>query len=436
MGNLAEMLEVAVLSPEHQRKWSETRAALVWHAPAFTHIFYSMMNNTGNGELLALFITDESAKKIGIPVAATDGNNILIVPSTFFAYSLAERIFVVAHEILHAVFDHNGLMQRCKTTGKVPFADGSTLPYDQDTMNKAMDYVINDMLIDSKVGQFNSDWLHDPSLGTKDDSVLEVYRKVYEDQQGGGGGGGKGQGSGKGKSFDAHLPPGTSQGKSPSQAMSDRNPMDWKTEVARAIASAKAQGKLPAGLERIFSDYLEPTVDWTDLIHGFFARKVGSGSWNWRQPDRRFVTRGIIAPSRQGHGCGTIVCAIDTSGSIGQKELDLFFGNLAGILEDVRPNRIVVMYCDAKVHSTHDVEDITDLNDLRMKRAPGGGGTSFVPVFDEITEQNLEPDALVYLTDGMGRFPSKPPAFPVLWGAIEKGVKYPFGEVVDVPPVR
>jgi predicted metal-dependent peptidase len=79
---------------------------------------------------------------------------------------------------------------------------------------------------------------------------------------------------------------------------------------------------------------------------------------------------------------------------------------------------------------------MTDPEDMRawLKSPPkGGGGTSFIPVFEWIREQGIEPDALVYLTDGMGSFPRHAPSYPVIWGNIYPEAKYPFGDVVDVP---
>jgi predicted metal-dependent peptidase len=109
---------------------------------------------------------------------------------------------------------------------------------------------------------------------------------------------------------------------------------------------------------------------------------------------------------------------------------------MAGILEDVRPKRLVIMWCDAKVHRVDEVEEALDLNHIRAKGAPGGGGTSFVPVFEEIKTMGLTPDALVYLTDGMGSFPTDP-GYTVIWGSIAEAlgysVTYPFGEVVEIP---
>jgi ribosomal 50S subunit-recycling heat shock protein len=70
---------------------------------------------------------------------------------------------------------------------------------------------------------------------------------------------------------------------------------------------------------------------------------------------------------------------------------------------------------------------------IRHKGAPGGGGTSFIPVFNWVDEQRLTPDALVYLTDMKGSFPQHAPSYPVIWGSILKDKKAPFGEIVDIP---
>lgn len=415
-------LEACALTPAQEKLWSDTRVALLWHCPAFSHIFYTMLDNAGSKHV-AMFTKD-------VPIAATDGVNLLLNPDTFFKYNLNERIFICAHEIMHCVWNHCGLMHGFQRRGKISYPDGTELPYNQETMNVATDLVINDLLIESKIGAYNKDWLHDKQYAVSTDSAIDAYKKVFQQQEG------KGKGKGQGPSgagFDQHLAPGTSQGKDPATATAERNDLKWQTEVAAAAAAAKAQGKLPAGLERWFGEILNPQVDWRDKIAALFARKVGSGSYNWQKPDRRLIVRDIYYPGRSGFGCGTVVIGVDTSGSIGPKELDMFFAEMAGILEDCRPQKLVVMWCDAQIGRIDEAEEPSDLNVIRAKGAPGGGGTSFVPVFEEIYKQGLEPDALVYLTDGMGTFPDKAPSYPVIWGNIYPNSKYPFGDVVDVP---
>lgn len=404
-------LKVVSLTADQQRKWIETRSALLWKCPAFTHILFSMLNPT-QGELAALF-TD------AVPIAATDGTNLILNPEGFFKMTLGERVFVVAHEILHCILNHCVLAEPMRRSGKVKYADGTAIDYDQGQMNMAMDYVINDILITDKIGTFPTVGLHDVKIATQADSFMDTYRKIYDPAQ-----------SGKGKGFDTIMQPGAGQGQDPGQAAQGRSKTEWDTAVAAALASAKAQGKLPASLERLLSEVVSPTVAWQDHIRAFFARKVGSGSYDWKRGDRQLLNRDIFHPRRSGNGCGEVVVAIDTSGSIGQRELDVFFGELVGILDDVRPTKVHVMWCDAKVHKVDEVEESSDVNTLKPA---GGGGTSFIPVFEEIEKRDIYPEALVYLTDGMGSFPSQAPKYPVLWGDIyNRAAQYPFGEVVDV----
>jgi predicted metal-dependent peptidase len=408
-------IENCTITPSQEKAWNDTRSALLFWCPAFAHIFYSMMNNAHSSHI-AVFTKD-------IPIAATDGTTLFINPERFFKYNLKERVFICAHEIMHCIWNHCALMHGFAARKQIAYADGTTLPYNQKFFNIATDLVINDLMIESDIGSFNKDWLHDTSIAVSTDSAIDAYKKVYKEG-----------GCGKGKGFDEHLKPGTSQGKDAASAAAERNEAKWQTEIQSAVTSAKLQGKLPGALERWFGDnILSPQVDWKDKIRGLFARKVGSGSYDWQKPDRRLIVRDIIFPGRSGYGAGTVVIGGDTSGSVGAKTLNLFLGEIAGILEDVRPKRMVIMWCDAKLQRVDEIEDASDLNVVRYKGAPGGGGTKFWPVFNEIEKMGLTPDALVYLTDGIGTFPDKAPSYPVFWGSVYPQAKYPFGDVVDVP---
>jgi predicted metal-dependent peptidase len=436
---LKDVLEHKMLTPQQEKLWSDTRSALMWHAPAFSHIFYSLLQNnnqkSADGKPYGAIFCDHPE----IPIAATDGWNLVFNtgPEGFFRLNLNMRVFVVAHEIMHNILGHCEQGAMLKMRGKISYPDGKSLDYDADEMNMAQDYVINAILSEGKIGQMPQDasgkqlGLLDPAIATSADNAMDTYRKIHKKQkQGGGSGQQPGKGSGN---FDTHLAPGSTMGKNPQQATSERNQAQWDTEIQSAMSAAKAMGKLPAGLERALGALLEPKVDWREKIRALFARKVGSGTFDWRRPDRRLITRDIYAPGRSGFGAGCVVVGVDTSGSIGPRELDMFMAEMAGILEDVRPQRLVIMWCDAEIGRVDEAEEASDLLTIRKKGAPGGGGTSFIPVFDRIAKEGLSPEALVYLTDGMGSFPNKAPSYPVIWGNIYPASKYPWGDVVDIP---
>lgn len=405
------------LTPQQKQMWGDTMSLMAWTCPGFRHIFYKLLSNN-DGQYAAV-------PTRRVPIAATDGKNILINPDTFFGYSLKERVFIVVHEVIHNVYDDVGFLHRCRQAGAVPMHDGSTLPLVEDTMQRAMDYRINALISESRIGECPKGGLLDPQIAGPNDSIIDTYKKLYEDGD-----------DGQDGQFDVVLQPGASTGQNPQQAQQQRNPQQWAIEVAAAqtLEQMRSQGKLPAGLSRMFNEILNPKIPWTEHIQSIFNRRVGSGSYNWRRPDRRFLMHDVHLPSKSGHAAGWIVVWGDTSGSIGNHELDKYLGELAGVLEDVRPRRLTILWCDAAIHRIDEVEEVIDLHNIKSdpNGVGGGGGTSVHPVMEWIDENTEQPEVFIGFTDGCVTFPDVAPAYPVIWASVSKDVQYPFGDVVHV----
>jgi len=408
---------LVALTPEQEDKWDQTRVAMLWTCPAFSHILYSMLDTMG-GKFIAQFTTS-------IPTAATDGAGLLFNPEWYFKMPVRQRVFVLAHEILHCVFNHCILGWNLSEKKIISFPDGTKLPYDHQTMNVAMDLVINYILVEGHVGDMPEQGHYNPQLVTGRDSFLDAYKKIYEE----GGKGGKGSSK---DGFDQHLQPGSTSGQSAPQAAAGRNDGKWKVEVATGSALAKSRGKLPLGLEQALKSILDPKVDWREHLQALAARRLGSGSYDWRRPDRRLIVHDMIAPSRSAFSSECLVVACDSSGSV-FSEMDMWLAELSGILQEMRPRKLYVVWCDARVQRVDECDGPEDLLTVQRKGAKGGGGTSFVPVFKWVEEQGLQPDGLLYLTDLDGTFPKKVPNYPVIWGCINENKNAPFGDVVRVP---
>lgn len=425
------MSDTIKLTPSQASEWDKVISALTLHYPAFSHLMYSLLDKVSE-EHVAMF-TDK------IPVAATDAKVLMLNPETFFGkeLTLPNRVFITAHELLHVVFEHVILSYRIRVTGKVQLKSGKALPYDHKVMSMSMDYIVNAVLIHDKIGAMPTGrWagLYDPSVSTAgDDDVIDIYEKLFR-RHGGSGGGGAGQGDQQGKDhgggFCQHEQPGSATGKSAAQTVADHNPMQVQTAVAAAVNAARIMGKLPGGLARVMDRILQPSVNWREHLRALIMRKAGSGGYDWTKADEELMVRDIYAPRRSGHGVDTIVCAIDTSGSVTQADYNLFYGEAAGIIDDIRPRKLHVLWCDTHINHS---EEIDNAQDLLSAKIIAGGGTSFVPVFDEITRMGIKPDALIYLTDGQGTFPQQAPDYHVIWGSIYEPSKYPFGDVVQVP---
>jgi len=422
-----QVLAQAVLTPKQEEAWESTVSMMAWTAPGFRHIWYKMLaenHNVGGSKYVAMMSPD-------VDIAATDGKNIIINPEKYFEFNLHERVFIAGHEIIHNVYGDVELLYRCRQAGQVPMNDGTSLPFDEATMQKAMDLRINALLKKSKIGRA-------PKVGHFDDSmdgsesVLDVYQKTYKKKPESEQGDGEGQGQGNPGGFDNLMQPGQSMGQTPSQAAAQRNPQQWAVALAAAqtIEQAKAQGKMAAALKRMFKDLLEPEVYWLDHIQTIINRVGSSGGWDWKQPDEWFIGRDIYQPRKTGKGAGWIVIWGDTSGSRGDNEIASNMAELAGIMEDVNPARLTVLWCDANVDYVDEITDISDLAHIQARGVSGGGGTSQHPVFDWIANQMDKPDMYIGFTDGYVDFP-KEPAFPVIW-ASSTDKPYPYGQVVRV----
>lgn len=405
------------LTAQQTKYWQDTLSALSWIGPGFIHVIYTLLHRSGHGDV-ALFTED-------LPhTAATDGYQMIFNPTRFFKYDLMERCFIVLHEVFHEILNHVRLGYAYRVKGVIVL-NGKELPYSHPFANIVQDFVINAILIASKLGKFNLDWLHDESIATENDTWIEVYfrhAKVPPPITG--------------VQFDEHLDPHESEGTPPEEAP-ERNEAQWGIVVQQAMEIQATQAGMPEPLKHFFEEVLRPKVDWTDHVRGLIVRMAGSGAYDWQRLDRRLIVRGIGAPGMSGHGAGLIVVGGDSSGSVhGDPALvQRFLSEIGGMLEDCQPEEIRVVWCDADIRRVDVIHDAADLHKMMFDGVPGGGSTDFRPVFKYIADNDLRPDIMIYLTDGYGTFPDFQPDYPVIFGDItHEPSHYPsWGIIVDIP---
>jgi len=202
---------------------------------------------------------------------------------------------------------------------------------------------------------------------------------------------------------------------------------NWKITLTSVAQIAKSQGKLPAGLDRMIQEILQPKLPWREILSRFITENA-KNDYTWTVPNKRYLYSGLYLPGLNVPALGTIAVIIDTSGSISQKELDIFASELLSILTIYPGTEIKVIYVDTKVASTETV----NIYDFQL-HAKGGGGTDFKPGFEYIEEEAIMPSCVIYFTDGWcDSFPSAP-EYPTLWVLTDKvNFKPPFGEVINM----
>lgn len=348
------------------------------------------------------------------PTAATSGTKIKVGP-WFTDLPMPQRVFVLAHEVLHDIFGHIARRDLYIRRGFGPDME----PFDPDRWDRACDYYVNNVLVQSNIGQMPPEALYDPDYSNIT-TVDQVYEKV----------------PGKGKNnpdqpdppqnFDQHLPgdqPMPTQGDGDEEGDGDQpspgKPMpseeDIKEQVkqnmASAMAAAKAAGKAPGGLlGEIIDAEINPKITWREELAGFVQRCAGREETSWRRCNRRRLANPpfIPYPGRDGHQISSLVVAIDASGSISEREYKLFMEEIKGIHEQLNPASCYVLWWDTDVAPI----EITSADDLEALQPNGGGGTLYGCVPEWLEENGIEPEAVICLSDG---FVSWPDADAIRW---------------------
>jgi predicted metal-dependent peptidase len=368
-------------NPEAELKIIKARVALLMKQPFF-----------GTLALRLKMVEDNS---INPPTMAVDGKHIFYHPQFVIDTPPHEVEFIMAHEVMHCVFDHMG--RRNSRSPK--------------KWNYAGDYVINAALQDAGFPVPANGLYNQAYAGMTTDQVYNLLPDMPED------------GGGSGYDSVRDAPPSDPNDPTPTQSSDD-----WKVATVQAANAAKGRGKLPASLKRFVDEMVESKSDWRSRLRQFAVEQT-KNDYSYARVNRRFASLGIFLPGLHSESMGTIAIVTDDSGSIGDDILKCFAGEIVSIRDAVRPQRTIVISCDARVNHVDDLEEY----DLLEMKCHGGGGTDFRPPFDWLAERGITPACLIYLTDLYGPAPEEPPEYPVMWCCINDEVA-PWGETIRIEP--
>ena len=405
----------------------ETRVQLLFDKPFF-------------GNLAARLILVDASSWCN--TAATDGKHLFYNRDFIKSLSKDELMFLLAHEILHCVYDHLG-----RRGGRNP-----------QILNMAQDYVINYTLVQDKCGAMPKNGLIDNRFN---DTMLseEVYdilikesvtikmtldmhldlgddSKDDEDGEGKGGGSGGSGGSGSGNN-EVEV---TIMGKNGPPKVTEEDLQRIRAEMKAAVIQAAQQagaGNIPKGIARMIDDLINPKLDWRALLDAHIRSSV-KDDYTFQRPSRvsaalRFAMsearaeqamdadnehfdgeldlahhdedgdmgiRVPMLPSQDYMDTVDIMVAIDASGSMTEEMLRDQLSEVKGIMQTFREFRVRVLTFDTKVYNYREFtgENIQDIDNYPCD---GGGGTMFECVWEYMKREGIEPHRLVLFTDGL-----------------------------------
>ena len=398
-----------------------------------------------------------------LDTAATDGDRIFVDIDFYAQLNIDERLFVLAHEAWHCALIHFARRQGREPKLfnaaadleihfvltdeglKAPFV----LPHDPRWKGLSAEEIYERLIKGAKSAA--SGWgLRPHDVGRESEHIRgsssfdkhldsgaragienEGAAGVGKDENEGAAGGGNDE---AGKAGNDERADGANDGVGGGKGIDP----DYAPEVKEGAAERcrgrvvsavqiyqRMKGDLPAGIAGRVAAVLKPELNWRELLSQFVTSCYG-GSRRWLPPARRHVWKGLYLQSQRSERLRAIV-AIDTSGST-QGDLAKFFTELTSLLGTFGSYELTVIQCDAKVGKVETFDDTSPLDTDHEWEKVGGGGTDFRPVFAYVENHpELDPNLLVFFTDGYGNCPERQPLYPVMWLLTRDGKEQPWG---------
>ena len=324
------------------------------------------------------------------PTAATDGKHLFYNTQFFNALSNKEIEFVIAHEILHCVFDH--IIRREDR--------------DPEIYNIACDYIVNNTLVRDKIGDpvkmipIYQDWKYDnwQSEAVYDD----IYEKAKEN--------GKKFLEQMGQLLDEHIDwekkPGQSKkgkgGKDKQRPYYTKDEMkkirDQVKENMISAAQSAGAGNVPAEIERMIKELTEPKMNWREILRQQIQATIRN-DYTFSRPSRKGWHTGVVLPGMNFDQQIDCAIAFDMSGSIGDDQAKDFLSEVKGIMDEFKEYNVKLWCFDTAVYNEKDFSS-TDGEDFSDYQPVGGGGTEFMCNWEYMKEHDIQPKKLIMFTDG------------------------------------
>jgi predicted metal-dependent peptidase len=319
--------------------------------------------------------------------AATDGLKFYYNSRFIMMLRPKEVEFLVAHEVLHVVYDHMG---RRGTR-------------DPQLFNIANDYAVNADLKRHKVGEFiktvpclyeqkydgkSSEEIYDDLMkNVQKIDINSLIDQMIDDHLDG-----DGESDGDGDEKEG-------KGKRPTMSGEERERarQEIKQAILNAAQSAEA-GTLPKGVERLIRSVTDPVMPWRELIQTNLTSAIRT-DFSWMRPSRRGWHMDAIMPGMTPGEEIDVVVAIDMSGSISNKQAQAFLGEIGGMMDAFDGYKVHVFCFDTEIYNPADFTS-ENLDSIDGYEPQGGGGTDFDAIFEYLKEVGNVPKRLIVFTDG------------------------------------
>lgn len=302
--------------------------------------------------------------------AATDGRAIYFNRKFFEPLTIKQVEFVIAHEILHNVFDH--MSRREGRNARI--------------FNIAADYCANGQIVRDRIGDHNIPGItifHDTKyygMGAE-----EIYDKIFDEMD-------EQELDALGQLLDDHIDwgkdgDGNGQPKYTKEEL--KQIRDEMREATMAAAQAAGAGNTPAGVQRMIKEFTEPKMNWREILRQQIQSTI-KDDYSFMRPNRKGWHMNAILPGTQFKETIDICVSIDMSGSIGDEQARDFMTEIKGIMQEYQDFKIKVWCFDTSIYNEANFDGY-NIDEFDNYEPMGGGGTDFDANWEYMKENDINP---------------------------------------------
>lgn len=348
----------------------------------------------------AMYLNWAIREDLPFPTAATDGKSVWFHPD-FLKRDDSELLYTAIHEIHHVIKKHH-----------IALGDKDHMLWNiacDHKINLELNQYIDELSRTRSIKKLSppADICCDPKYSGDKWMELDVYYDLKKNADNNG--------------FSQEST-GIFYGGDPSTTEEAEENRRIDKIIEAASKAARDAGKMPGFLDNYIKENKKHQVDWKARLRRFMA-PIFPTRHSWDRLNKRAISRGYYIPGIEKTGVANLALLIDTSGSVSDKEISSFIGEMNYIINEMHPQTVEMIWFESHVWLQETATTSLKIPD-KIKR----GGTNFEAAFAAIKSK---PKAIICLTDMYDSFSFKQPSCPTMWVATSD-VKAPWGETIRI----
>lgn len=194
------------------------------------------------------------------------------------------------------------------------------------------------------------------------------------------------------------------------KTQSDMNEMaiTWQHRIIDVFQNVGKGCKMSNQIRKQIKKIMNPQIDWKVLLRNFVEEEINDYSFN--PPDKRFNDNNVLLPdfNEVDEKVCNVFFFVDVSGSMSDEQISECVNEVRSCINQY--NGKIDAYLGYFDYQVSNLKNFDDEESMLNVEALGGGGTSFINIFEYMKEHENEYDGvkkkIIILTDGYADYPT------------------------------